>query len=288
MGRFGVGIYDSDRNMDFLFGIKKFLKQEAAYVFSPEQIEQRYSKTLWLRDALTIVEIINFFAEPYEEHFGLPAFLEDYDTAIMRWREAFFSVWDGEWNDTPDFAPYSQHTYRIEHRYIAVTLFDRLIDISNYWRHDLPERDIQPFAYLDNLPVFTPQSRDPLDQLVGQFFEDLIEKLTHHIVFFFSEENREKERGFHINELEEMLVSVDIIGLLCEKYQISPQLRPQTVQRWLDTATGLWLNSYSTPTEPIIDMQTLLEKEGPLYTNAVTAFVRLITVAQRYPGRFEI
>src|SRR5687767_3584316 len=118
MGRFGYGIYDSDSNLGFLSGIKKFLLQEASYVFSPE-MGYVHLKILWLRDALTIIEIINVFAEPYEEHFGLPSFLEDYGAAVMRWREVFFRVWDGEWNDTPDFAPYSQHTYRVEHRHIA-------------------------------------------------------------------------------------------------------------------------------------------------------------------------
>jgi hypothetical protein len=291
MGRWGDDIYESDTSLDFLAEIKSSLMKEAAYVFALER-GNVYSNITWLRDALTIIEMMNIFAEPDQDHFGLPVFLRDYGAAITRWREAFFLVWDDKWegiavhNFPPDPALYNHYDYRVEHRHIAAALFDRLNDIADYWRDDLSEHDLQPFVYMDELPLFSVRSQDHRGRPdVGGFFYDLIIKLTQHIGFTFSEESM--ERGLDYSDIETVSVAVDLIGSLCEIYRASPGLRPATVQRWLDKVISIWIGIYSDDPENLIDAQTLAEKDG-LYANVVTIFVRLITVAQQYPGRFEI
>jgi hypothetical protein len=216
--------------------------------------------------------------------------LMDQQTTVRRWKETFFGVWDAEWEDDDTYRsilPYSFAKYRIEHRQTAHILFDHLIELADFWCDDQPGRDLQPFALEGTLPLMSLtrlKNRDGEERsLTGIFFKTFIHMLIRSIIFVLSEENREHEWGFDLHELEEVWIAVDIIGRLCEKYQISPGLRPATIHRWLDTTIGLWLDHYSEGPDKITDIPTLIEKEA-LYTNSVNVFVRLITVARQHPG----
>jgi hypothetical protein len=285
MGRWGKGIYDSDSSLDYLSTITDFLMKDVSHWFAPEQV---YQSSKWLENALILIEIMLIFSEA--DHIASQSHLMDQHTAIRRWQEIFLRVWDAELEDTENHFSYSNYAYRIEQRQNVNALFDRLSEIAASWRDDLPKRDLQPFNL--NLPMFsitrfrTRHNRDI--SLVGRFLSDLIEMLTHRIVFILSEENREKEWGFDFYELEELWVTVDILGLVCEKYQVTPGIRPQTVQRWLDTSISLWLDYYADAPEKIDDAQALAEHEGQLYTDVLNIFIRFITVAQQYPGGMSI
>lgn len=281
MGRWNYGIYDSDTSLDYLAVIHKFLMKETVYCFSPEQV---FANTYWLQEALTLVEIMLILAE--EDHDGAQSHLMDQHNAVRRWRDVFFNVWDADWNDPSNHSlPYRDYVYRVEHRSTILMMFDRLIELADYWQADLLQRDIPPFVLREKLPLFSLvrlRGRDGQDMLyTGRFLDDFIEMLRCHIVFLFSEENREKDWGFDFSDLDEAWVDIDLLALMCQKYETSPGLRPPTIHRWLDMSLGLWSRYIDHPERPV-SVDTLPEYEGILYTNTVTVFVRLIDVAQRY------
>lgn len=278
MSRWGKGISDTDFMIDFLVEIRQLLMKEAAYWFSPEQISissDSQCKTYWLREALTIIEIMLIFTDSDPDHISLPSFNIQH-TAIMRWQNIFFGVWDSELDDKRDI-PYSSLAYRVEQRETVKALFDRLSEIAAQ-RYDLPRKNLQPFPLQGQLPIFSRILRDHR----GRFFRELIDILTQRVVFLLSEEIAESTRGLDTSDIEVVWIAVDLIGYLCEKYHASPRVRPRTVHRWLDKVIIGWINFYSDGDEDPIDMETLAMKDG--YTNVVATFVRLIDIAQQYPS----
>src|SRR5687768_8632293 len=164
MSRWGKGISDTDFMIDFLVEIRQLLMKEAAYWFSPEQIsissDSRF-KIYWLGQALTIIEIMLIFRDPDPDHIRLPSFTIQH-TAIMRWQNIFFGVWDSEWDDKRD-RPYGSLAYRIEQRETVKALFDRLNELADLRRHD------QPFTLQGQLPIFSKRDHQ------GRFFRELID-----------------------------------------------------------------------------------------------------------------
>jgi hypothetical protein len=280
MGRWGDGIYD--RNDDYFADITKVLVQDAAYRFAPEQVKPRAS---WLIEALTLIEIMLIFSE---NEFISTIYLARQDTAIKRWQEIFLQIWDAEWSDRSEDVPYHTYSYRLEQRHMIIDMFNRLYELSEVWQFNAPQHDIQPFALEGKLPYFSLISlkdQDGREYLVtGTFLGRVIDRLIRKIVFILSQENREKDWIFGFSDLEELWTAIDMLSQLCERYDVSPGLKLATIQRWLDTTIGLWIDINSDNPDQIIDVQTLAEQEGELYTNVVTMFVRLMTLAQRHPG----
>jgi hypothetical protein len=215
----------------------------------------------------------------------------NHETAIERWREVFFNVWDAEWNEVQGFDarfPYSTFAYRVEHRSLVNNLFDHLWELAEDWRDnksdDMPARDPQPFMLKDRLPHFSsllvtaPNGEEVF--VTGRFLWTFFDMLTQKIVFVLSEENREKLMGFDLYELEEVWVAIDVMAYLCEKYRTAPSLRAETIHRWLNITIGIWMKSDRA--HKIDDVQMLAEKDS-LYSNSLAVFVRLMTIAQRNP-----
>jgi hypothetical protein len=256
MGRWGDGIYESDSALDFFFGtITKRLIRDMVFWFSPEQVDQ---SARWLTEVLTLIEIFLIFDELKIGTIADPSL---HPSAVKRWRRAFFKVWDAEW-DSPDLenAGYRMSAYRVEHRHIARRWVQRL-----YKRALDEHQDLDPFVPKENLPYFS---------VAGSFFYDLGEMLTDKIVFILSEENRENVIDFF--EIEIVWVAIDVIGILCERYSLSPRLKENTINHWFEKMIAIWNERASengrTPSD-----------ELALYTNVVRIFDRLRSLARQYP-----
>lgn len=260
MARDGDGIYESDAGFDALRDIKEDVMREAVYWFAPEQVEQDVH---WLKQVLTVIEMLLILAE---DKWGY-RFVEKGAT-IRRWQAMFFNIWDAEWNDRlsdySDPIPYSEFAYRVEQRMLVNSLFDHLYDLAEE-------------AYGEQTLVLTKRRPMFCD---GDCVWNLCKRLIRRIVFELSDDSDNRDGFFGINDLYEVWVAVDLLGLLCERYQISVHLRPETVQRWLNLNIVLWLNEYGREPGEQVSTETL--SEDPLYVNVVNAFVRLITAVQRH------
>jgi hypothetical protein len=295
MGSWKEGLYKHKSTISFLEKNTDFLIKEAFYLFAPELVQ---SNTRWLKDVLTVIEMMLIFSD--ENHFGFPLYLRRLHTAVRRWQEVFFHVWDAEWDGNERIisnAPYSKYAYRVEQRQTMNALFERLIELADLWREENPrrdsqiivptdlrqsehpQRDLQPFSLQEKLPIFsithlkTEVNTDYF--LVGLSFYTLIDMLIQWIVY---EAYREEDV---LDEFEDTWLAVDVIGVLCEKYQVPAGLNKQTVQGWLDTITKVWIEAYDGSAE-VSDLQTLIEKDGD-YRNVVKAFDRLMKNADQYP-----
>ena len=262
MARDGDGIYESDAGFDALRDIKDDVMREVMYWFAPEQVEQ---DVYWLEQALTVIEMLLILAEDKRGY----RFVEN-GTTIRRWQTMVFSVWDAEWNyrlpDYRDPIPYSEFAYRVEQRMLVNSLFDHLYNLTEE-------------TYGEQTLILT--KRRPMFR-GGDCVWNLCKRLIHRIVFELSDDNDNRNDFFSIHDLHEVWVAVDLLGLLCERYQMSVHLRTETVQHWLDLNIVLWLNEYGREPGEQVSTETL--SEDPLYVNVMNAFVRLIMAIQKVNG----
>lgn len=262
MGRWGDGIYDSDTASDYFYDIEKYLGRRLVYLFAPEAL---LSDIKWLQDVLTVLEIM--FILDQNGSIVAPLYLQ---FGVKRWEEQFFKTWDSTFSDDSHSAkhiPYRTPSYRKEYRHIAEQWFARLTELEEFVTdHD----NYSKFVPQVSLPYFSAilyqLDTGHEDVETGVFFHQFIDYLTREIVFVLSEEYR--KQVFAIFDIEPAIVAVDIIGVLCEKYGIAPNITKNTVEKWLEKTTGLLQKTWF---EDIAD--------DPLYQNVLVAFNRLKAVA---------
>lgn len=107
--------------------------------------------------------------------------------------------------------------------------------------------------------------------IINQLLDDLI----HIISFVLSDENRPNLESWFSN-MDDVCVSIDVIGYLCEAFEISPKVSSRMVNIWHDKVTDLWQ----------INKNDDSFKETDLYKNVLMAFNRLNHVAEKYPPKW--
>jgi hypothetical protein len=265
MSRWADGIYGSDSSLDFSGSIMNAIIDDMVFWFSPEQVQQSPE---WLSEVLTLVEVLLIF----DTHdVGTTVSLSREEVNLKRWQDTFFQVWDANWNsEKEDEPPYRSSQYRIEHQWIAIEWFKRLCDVADYWSSDNVGQGLVTFITKAKLPYFSVthfQYRFQKAYLrIGSSFFKVLDSLIRDIVFILSEENRDHIMPY---EMDEVWVSIDVMGILCEQYEVSPSLREKTIDLWLEKVITIW--------------NERLGEDTGLYRDVLTAFDRLKAVARQYP-----
>lgn len=272
MGRWGKGIYESDSALDFFDKITFRFLREIAYWLSSEQIVH---DTFWIRRIITVLELMLLFDK---NKIGSTVYLHDQQEAIKRWDTLFFKVWDAEWDDEEDkLNSYAGYSFRKEHRHLVKQLFDRVGAITAYWTDEERKTELDLFPSEIEIPHLSimnsyletgEKNKIGPDTLVW----DIIHELLQTIIFALSEINDEFSIGFY--ELDEVWVSLDVIGILCESYQVSI-FKQETIDMLENKMKTHLKKDAITPTEDNI-----------LYTNVMNLFERLKNIAETYPFRF--
>lgn len=277
MGRWGDRLYESDGALDYFAGITDRIMREIYYLFSPERVKPN---TAWVIEVVTVIEIMLLFAQ---KEIGSAVYLMDEDEAIERWRGAFFSVWDAEWNEPEkSHFPFHAYAYRQAHRDIVIKWFDRLDELSLFLGDDeLEGKELKKFISQVGLPYFSlaysetkPAMAYPI---TGFFLSDLIEWLKYSVVFVLSDENRKLAIGFF--QIEDVWVAVDVMALLCETYACSPSVTYQTIEIWRKKMTNIW--------KARLAEEAMEWEEHDEYKNVVARFDQLKALAQKHPPMFS-
>src|SRR5262245_42832875 len=98
MRRWGSGIYESDTVLDYCGDIGDQVETGLYTCLTMLEDRTRQDKSRWLAGTLTGIELLLLFER---HHFSASASLHS-EALIQSWRETFFSVWDGGWQDTND------------------------------------------------------------------------------------------------------------------------------------------------------------------------------------------
>jgi hypothetical protein len=274
MGRWGDELYESDSARDyFLIAVTKKIERELAFWLSPEEVDH---DSWWLSEVLTVVELILLLKR---NESGGDVFIDN-PRAVQRWREVFFSVWDGEWHPkSRNFKAYAYDApdYRKQHRAAVMERFDDLERIAHYWvplpsprlEHPPLPRDY-PLPYY-SLYHWTDKNNEEVI-MVERFIRDLIRDFIHEIGYLFSSEERE---NVWWTDIEDVWVAVDQLSLLGEAYQ-QGTVNEQKVRRWREINIEVWKQEMGElPSE---------DKPDTLYNNILHLFDRLEVVAKKYPA----
>jgi hypothetical protein len=276
MGRWGDELYESDSALDFLSIITDKLERELAFLISPDQV---IDDTHWLAQVLAVIEMILLF-EQYD--LGSSVYLQS-EKAVHSWREVFFSVWDGEWEAKANYYPYpyDAYEYRKQHRTAIIEQFEYLERIAHYWtelssgravahpesfvpkEYPLPEYSIRHWTTKDNKEVIN----------VERFVIDLMGFLEREIIYWLSPEKRAEAISF---DVEQVWVSVHLLGFLSEKYEQKPGVNERVVGKWRETTIEIlkqFLNG---------DVINWGKADG-LYLNVLRVFDKLEAMAKKYP-----
>lgn len=70
---------------------------------------------------------------------------------------------------------------------------------------------------------------------------DVIERLHREIAYYLAEERRSE---IFIFDAEELVVAVDLLALMAERYQMPPGIRDATVRRWRDMYINVFDRRY--------------------------------------------
>lgn len=271
MGRWGSGIYDSDTALDYQSTITNMLHREVVFWCSTEQAQPTGH---WLSNVLSPVELMLLFEQ---SNIDTDAYINS-EKAVQRWQQTFLQIWDGDWRDQYESYPYSNPAYRVQHRAAVVKLFERLEGIVKVWENWLPDKteipsllEGYPLPYFSIHRYINKANEEAISpsRLVG----DCLDHLLRDIIYLLSPETR-AIRGASD---EQIAVAVDILGLLCEKYQQSPGVNAQIVSRWRESTTQIWKQIYA-------DEKIDWPETDPLYQNVIRAFDRLEAVAHKYPA----
>lgn len=276
MGRWGHEIYDSDYTLDSFAHISHRLESEMAYWMCPEMITHN---TRWLNKVLTAIEVMLLL----DQHkIGSTVYLGHLQEDVKLWREEFFKVWDAPWDEeepTSHYAPYfpySQQSYRLQHRLLVGKLFDRIINLADAWNNDL-RSSILHSVMEEKLPYFSQgyfQTESAEAYLINDgIINRIIEEQVYRLLFMAADYNAGNEVWYV--EIEENWVAVDVISLLCEKYAISPSVSYETVVQWQQVMEAVWKESQKIP--------DLVAEDREMYANFLKLFDRLKAVARQYP-----
>jgi hypothetical protein len=276
MGRWGVGIYESDTALDYFSEITALLEREIAYWFAPEHVN---NSGWWLAQVFTVVELV--------------CLLDQVDSASTvflavenpsRWRETILGVWDGDWENMSQefFRPYhpcDTFEYRMQNRPSIVAMFEYLEATVHFWQI-LSKSDLKPVQSVLQLPHPLPyfsiqRSTDQKNHetaSVERFIHKLIGYLVREIIYWLSQEKRTEVLTFGS---EEVWVSVDLLGFLCERYEQSPCVNVKKVRVWQETINEV--------EKSFLEGQGVWDETNPVYRNVLQAFERLERVAEKYP-----
>jgi hypothetical protein len=274
MGRWGSGILESDGALDYLSTITDLLEHEIFYICSEERVS---ATEWWLGRIVTVLEMI-LLIEQYDNHSTVYL---DSVKAIQRWRQAFFGVWDGDWREEDQYSQsaFVELPYRTEHRPAVSRFFERLEVVAGIWEESSPKTvEIPPLLEAYPLPYFSIHrwiNRDNKEIVnVERFTGDTLIHLQRDIIFWLSPEKRGEMAAVNA---EEVWVAVDLLAFLCEKYEQSPGVNAQIVNRWRETTVEIWKQF-------LVDDKAEWDDTDPLYQNVMRAFDRLEAVAHKYPA----
>jgi hypothetical protein len=271
MGRWGDGIYDSDSALDYFETIDNVLKREINYWCLPEKVREHPT---WLENVLAVVEVMLLF-DLHE--IGGSLYL-DAPQAVDRWREAFVRVWDGDWTGDEHYhhLPYYSPDYRKQHRPGVAALFDHLKGIAEDCtavnRNDTqttiaPLHPDYPLPYF-SLQRLTNRKGEPMAH-TADFIVDLIDARTQEITYWLAYDD------WGYMDEDELPVSADVLGFLCEIYDKGPSVSDEVVRNWRAAALKLWGDSIG----------DRWNDSDPMYQNIVKSFERLEAMAKKYPPR---
>jgi hypothetical protein len=271
MGRWGTELYQSDSALDYQSLITDRLERELAYWLSPEQV---INESWWLANVLAVIEIILLF-EQYK--IGSNVYLQK-KRAVQRWRETFFGIWDGDWQDSrPENYSFSDSESRKHYRPAVIEMFDALEKIAHFWENPKRSdslRGLLPSVYAPPyLSMRRWANRHNIEIVqIQRFTGELIEQLVKDIIYSLSPEQR-WEAWFRN---EDVWVAVDILGFLCETYERTPGVNEQVVRTWRITVIEIWKQLLAE------DHHNLDESEA-LYQNVMHKFDMLEAVARKFP-----
>ena len=285
MGRWGDGIYDNDKTLDFFSTLTDKLEREIAFWMPHQTFKTTEMNGEWLAQVFCVIEIMLLF-EQHEK--GDTVYLRG-TKRIQRWRKIFMHVWDTDWNDSEnprsynDFN-YGESIYRKKHRPAVVSMFDRLYRIAYEWENEILQEDsnLPPLHSEYPLPHFSIQ-KSPIEGgeeiiRVKRFTMDFIEYFVQLIIYWLSEEKRSDALIF---DDAEVWVAVDLLGLLCEKYQQSPMINVAHAKRWRQATIEISIGFEG------MDVNEDVPEDKVLFPDIITAFDKLEELARKYP-RFEL
>lgn len=274
MGRWGDELYESDGTLDYFhISITKPIERELAFWLSPEQVTH---DGRWLAQVLTVIELILLLKR---NNNGGDPFMEN-PKAVRRWREVFFSVWDGEWQTEPDnyrYYAYDTPDYRKQHRAAVMERFDDLERITEYWADDLEDINRPEFPPLPQdypLPFYSlnywTNSNHETFARVEEFIGELIDELIREVDYLFFAKRRERVWTY----IEHVWVAVDLLSVFGEAYK-QETITEEKVRIWREINIEAWkqrMGKLPSETEP-----------KPLYNNVLGLFDRLEALAKKYP-----
>jgi hypothetical protein len=267
----GGGIYEGDTAWDFRTDISARFEKELAYWLAPEN---HFKDGYWTQRVLAIIEGILLLEKHY---FGSTVILSRQNpTAVERWRETFFNIWDGNWKEEETYFPSNEPEYRKQHRPAVVSMFDRLKSIAVYWKTSDAPRTFVPLHPAYPLPYFSikrlinKNSKSNQEEIhADRFITDQLQALMKDIIFYLSPEKREEVIGFNV---EQVWVAADVLAFLCKAYEQTPGINAKGVQQWRETSVDIWKQ-----TDPE------LEETDFLYQEVMAVFDRLEAIARQYP-----
>jgi len=277
MGRWGDGAFDSDGSLDFFASeITRPILREIAYLMTPETLSYQ-SKSGWLLDTLTIIEILLLFDE---HQIGSSAHIANLTDAVKRWREAIIKIWDDDWQDESrlDNIPYSSQAYREEHRLQVVGYFDRLSELAIFWDNAWdPDDELTNYIPQKSLPFFSSgvgkYGNGETYYWTGEIIHFLINHLKQQIIYTLADENADTVRGIYAY-YDHIWISVEVLGFICKTYRLSPQVTQDHIKAWERKANQIWDDYY----KPLNADDDWIPVSGE-------SFQRLREVAKTYPPR---
>jgi hypothetical protein len=276
MGRSVGDIYDSSAAGNYASTIMDRVDRELMYWFSPELVQ---NNSWWLLQALSGLEAMLLL----EEHVIGVSFTSLHDAkTVRRWREAFFSVWDGTWEQRNEHSRYvlDSSDYRKQHRPAIIALFERLDSIARLWevlgtKNPLPEllslHPDYPLPYFSIRRHVNTHGKEIVN--VERFIHDLIEFLVKDIIYYLSSEKRAEVIGFNVYEV---WVAADVLELLCSAYEQSPTVNEVVVNSWRASTIDIWK-------EFTKDDDREWDDADETYHAVMAVFDRLETVARQHP-----
>jgi hypothetical protein len=270
-------IYSPDLDgIEYVALIRNRIERSLEACMSDFRTKPEDERSQWLGRMLNAVELILLF-ERHEPHPGI--FLVDL-ASVRSWREAFFTIWDGDWQEEQRFYfPYGDIVYRQQYRPAVVRLFDRLESLGEYWSDTGSASDYDALIPLlpdYSLPYFSlyrhlDRSDEPF-VTPGVVTESLIDFLVRDIIYWLSPEKREDMSGVAVF-VEGVWVAVDLLGLLSASYETSCGIKPVFIEAWRASIQSIWSESAA----------VLWGNDDDLLDEVMSVFDRLHEATRKYP-----
>lgn len=269
MSRGGTGVYDSDAAMDYFASITDMLDREINYWCVPEKV---FDKAWWLENVLAPVEVLLLF-DTYIG--GITVFLSEPEI-VIRWRETFLRVWDGDWREDNHYKQVScnEPDYRKLHRPGVVVMFDRLESVAHHWKivgTGVEPPEITPLHPDYPLPFFSATRRVKPNKtvipLLNQFIQKLIQERIQEILYWLT-----CKRWMYVAN-DQVIASVDVLGFLCEVYDWPPDISEELIHTWRTSVLQMVKDSPDEGWGETVEF----------YQEVEASFDRLEAVARKYP-----